>query len=390
LKRERAQQRLRRRGLRLTVLLFGLVVGFAAGVLATQYFGAPGFANNPRRDGGRSQEQPVGATVVALGRLEPDGGLISVGAPMGDRLSRIVVKVGQEVKEGEELAQLESCSERLAEKNLAASQLQEATTRRAAFKASGENMVRQAALRIEQVQQEGPFDLLAQQAKIRLIEAQRDSAVKELARLKDASGQVVAPQQLSQQVLAVRQAEEELAGAQAVLDKLKTGHKINLRSAQLHLEAAEADLARSQAEIPIDSLEKNLALAETRWKRTVIAAPRDGKILRILGRPGEAVGAQPILLMGDPRQMFAVAEVYETDRRRIQLGSKATLTSPALAAELTGSVVEIGGLIAKNNTLDLNPTADADRRIVEVKIRLDQGDSAADYINMQVTVTITP
>ncbi len=87
--------------------------------------------------------------------------------------------------------------------------------------------------------------------------------------------------------------------------------------------------------------------------------------------------------------MLAIAEVYETDRSRLQEGCKATITSPALPHELTGAVRSIGRVLAKNQIFDLNPMADADRRVVEVKIRLDTNVSAADYIHMQVTVKIS-
>jgi len=309
---------------------------------------------------------------------------------MGDRLSRVVVEAGQEVTKGEELAYLESYADRLAEKNLVASQLQEAQARRKTLQASGESLVQQARLRVKQVKEEEPFSVRAMEAKTRLCEAQLETANKELTRLKESSSNIVSQQQLNLQTLAVRQAEEELAAARALLSKSRTGYQLGLRAAQLQLRTAEADLVRSLTEIPIDSLQKKLALAEAGLQRTIIRAPRDGTILKIIAHAGETVGAQPILQMGDTRQMFAIAEVYETDRGRIHEGNEATITSPALPRELTGSVVFIGSIIAKNHAFDLNPTADVDRRVLEVKVRLDQSKCAADYINMQVTVTLTP
>jgi len=45
-------------------------------------------------------------------------------------------------------------------------------------------------------------------------------------------------------------------------------------------------------------------------------------------------------------------------------------------------------LIDRNYIFDLDPRADADRRVVVVKIRLDNSEPAAHFVNLQVTVTI--
>jgi HlyD family secretion protein len=59
-----------------------------------------------------------------------------------------------------------------------------------------------------------------------------------------------------------------------------------------------------------------------------------------------------------------------------------------LQEKLTGAVVEIGAMIGKNRVVDVDPTADVDRRVIDVKIRLDQSAPAASLINHQVLVEI--
>src|SRR5439155_18810272 len=61
-----------------------------------------------------SAAKSLPSRVDALGRLEPEGGIlnIGVGVPMGDRLSAIFVKENEEVKKGQELARLESYEDR--------------------------------------------------------------------------------------------------------------------------------------------------------------------------------------------------------------------------------------------------------------------------------------
>jgi HlyD family secretion protein len=48
----------------------------------------------------------------------------------------------------------------------------------------------------------------------------------------------------------------------------------------------------------------------------------------------------------------------------------------------------IGKTITKNALLDVDPAAAVDRRVVEVKIRLDPNDLAARMVNLQVDVAI--
>jgi HlyD family secretion protein len=75
----------------------------------------------------------------------------------------------------------------------------------------------------------------------------------------------------------------------------------------------------------------------------------------------------------------------------VREGQRAVITSPALpAGGLRGSVVQIGSVVGRNQVYDLDPAAAVDRRVVEVKVRLDESEVAARRINLQVHVTILP
>ena len=87
--------------------------------------------------------------------------------------------------------------------------------------------------------------------------------------------------------------------------------------------------------------------------------------------------------------MFAVAEVYETDIGFVRLGQKARLSSGALARDVTGVVAAIGRTIHRTTVLDVDPAADADSRIVEVRIRLDDSERVASLTNLQVRIDIS-
>jgi HlyD family secretion protein len=99
--------------------------------------------------------------------------------------------------------------------------------------------------------------------------------------------------------------------------------------------------------------------------------------LNLHAKAGETIGSLGIAEIGQTQQMYAVAEVYETDIRYIQLGQKATLSSEfgGFFGELTGTVDQIGLQIGRPGTVNRDPSAVSDVRVVQVKIRLNPEDS---------------
>jgi HlyD family secretion protein len=371
--------------LRLALLATGILVGLA---ISSDILGLFHPASNPVLV--HSAESPRDR-VKALGRLDPEGGIIHVGTgvPMGDRLSAVFVTEGQDVAEGQELARLESYKDRRAERDLAASQLAEARDRLAAIHANGLCQIAEAKLRIRQIEEIEPLDIEAQSCKVELLRDQLQRAQQNLQRLQGLKQETVSRQEMEQQELLVHQAKVELSSAEALLDKTQKGHKLNLQSAHAQLETLQSSLTRFQKEVPIQSLEKSLQVAEDRLKHTQVQAPTKGRILKVLAHPGEPVGSQPILWMADLSHMLALAEVYETDVGRVRVGQRATVRSPALSPEeVGGKVIYVGSLIDRNYIFDLDPRADTDRRVVAVKIQLDSSEPAAHFVNLQVTVTI--
>ena len=55
---------------------------------------------------------------------------------------------------------------------------------------------------------------------------------------------------------------------------------------------------------------------------------------------------------------------------------------------LTGTVERVGLQIFKNDVLDDDPAANADARVVEVMVRVDQSEVIAGLTNLQVDVAI--
>lgn len=369
-----------------------LAVGLAGLALGITVFGAVRLL-------GQRQVAPVTEAspaprrveVVALGRLEPQSEVIRVGGPNGERIQRLQVKRGDQVKQGAVLAYLESYGERLAERDYAASQLAEAEQRLKATTSYGQSQIQEAESRIRQVEQPGIAELEAQRASIRQLEAELELATQDLERYQSLYDQgAVTRQELDQKISTARQSREQLNNARASLTRIESRWRTEVQNARDQLQSEQANLPLTQSQVTARSARQNLQLAQAKLDRTIIRAPGNGRILQIITQAGEAIGETGILDLGDTSQMVAVAEVYETDVNLVKVGQPATITSRngAFDTALTGKVSEIGWQIFKNNVLDDDPAANADSRVVEVKVRLDNSQAVAALTNLQVDVQI--
>lgn len=176
----------------------------------------------------------------------------------------------------------------------------------------------------------------------------------------------------------VTRLEAELANAARELERNRelfdkgTLSESGLRAYELDRDVAAARLEGARAELELST----------------VRSPIDGQVLDIHARQSERVGPEGILELGDTTAMYAVAEVYETDIGRVRVGQPATVVSPALAQSLTGTVERIGLKIGKRDVLSTDPVADADARVVEVRVRLDIPKMAATLTNLRVDVVI--
>ncbi len=336
---------------------------------------------------------PRQVQVVALGRVEPSSRVIDVAASSSGRIDRLVVQQGDTVETGQVLAYLDTYAVRRAERDLAASQLAEARAQLAAETNLGRSQVQEASSRLGQIDQPQQAAIAAQAAAIQSLQAELDVAEIDLDRFQqlNESG-AIARQELDRQRATVNRLQADLANATATRQRLEQARDQDLANAQAQVAATEASASLAQVMSRVDSAAQSLALAESQLALTLIRAPQPGQVLDIFAYPGEAVSlaGEPVLALGDTRQMIVVAEVYETDIGLVQLGQQATITSRngAFADTLTGTVEDIGLRIAKNDVLDDDPAANADARVVEVRVRVDQSQVVARLTNLQVDVAI--
>jgi HlyD family secretion protein len=280
------------------------------------------------------------ARVSALGRLEPEGGIIRIAAPStpqsisGAVIAELHVNEGDDVEAGDLLAVTDI--KPLYESSLAKARTELELANRAAEAASS---------RADEVCVLA--DVSAREAERRVSLLERDLS-----------------------------SHEETEQAQGDADAGRascTAARANARVAESAIAVAEAEVTLNEAEL----------------QRAFIHAPFSGRVLEIIAHEGEFVGLEGLLEMGRVDRMYAIAEVYETDISRVRAGQQATVTSDALAAPLTGRVEFIHNKVAKQDELGTDPAARKDARIIEVEILLDDSAAAASLTNLQVEVVIS-
>jgi HlyD family secretion protein len=170
---------------------------------------------------------------------------------------------------------------------------------------------------------------------------------------------------------------KQIEEAKATLAKIGEVRTVDVQTSQAELARAQAALRQAKAELD----------------RSYIKAPIAAEVLKINSRAGESPNnTKGIVELGQTSQMVAVAEVYESDISKVKVGQTATITSAAKAfdKEVRGNVSYVGQQIGKQDVLNTDPAADADSRVVEVKIVIDVNDSRllSSLTNSKVNVQI--
>jgi HlyD family secretion protein len=142
------------------------------------------------------------------------------------------------------------------------------------------------------------------------------------------------------------------------------------------------------AEAELRSAVADEAHARSEYESSAVYAPITGQVIQIHARAGEEPGASGILELGQTDRMYAVAEVYETDIRRVRPGQRATVVSDLLPHPVEGTVERIGMKVTQSAVLPGDPAAFADNRVIPVKIRLEDSAAVAGLINGKVSVVI--
>ncbi|WP_029031248.1 HlyD family efflux transporter periplasmic adaptor subunit [Salinarimonas rosea] len=284
--------------------------------------------------------------VVALGRLVPEGDVITLAPPFGAgdaRVAEIRVEEGRRVAAGTVVALLDNRPQLLA-----ALESAEATV-----------AVREAA--VEQTRRSTQASAREAGAELERARATLALAEGELARTRELGSRGVATAAQLDRAEATRaEAARTVERAEAALSRwqgAEDGTQPDIVLAERNLVAARADLARARGD---------LAKAE-------VIAPVAGTVLEIHARIGEKPGASGVATLADVDRMTAELEVYQSDIRLVEPGQPATIRAEALGDDpLVGNVTRIGLEVGRQSVIGNDPAANTDARVVTVTVTLDE------------------
>jgi HlyD family secretion protein len=341
--------------------------------------------------------QPEIKTVTALGRIEPKGKVIKLSASTStepSRVEQLLINEGDKVKAGQLIAILDNRDRLEAAFKEAQEQIKVAQANLNRIKAGAKRgEVNAQTATIARLEAERQGDIATQTATVSRLQAEVQNAVVEDKRYQTLyqAGAIAASQRDSKR-LTLETAQKNLQEAQAQLKRIQAASQQKLKEATATLdqitEVPKVDIEAAQAEVNRAIAAMNRAKANL--QQAYVRSPQDGQVFEIHTRPGELVANDGIADIGQTNQMYAVAEVYESDIAKVSPGQKVQIVGDFLPIELQGTVERKGLQVRRQNLVNTDPISNIDNRVVEVYIRLNQASSqkAASLSNMQVKVVI--
>lgn len=153
----------------------------------------------------------------------------------------------------------------------------------------------------------------------------------------------------------------------------------------------EADAGLKRAENRVAETKAEVDHARAVLKTTVVENTVNGKVIRKLVQPGEAVDIGiPLMILGDVQKTIVRAEVDETDVAKLALGQPVRITVDAFPGRVfPGTIFEIAQTVGKRKTRPEDPVKLQDMKVLETRIEVTEG--GADLkLGMTVDVRITP
>ncbi len=299
------------------------------------------------RVGGADLKAPVqggsAAVIGGNGVVEPAQRETKVAAQVTAVVREVKVVEGQQVSRGDVLVRLDDTVERAA--------VESAEADLAAEQASLQRTLK--GLRVE--------DRDAVQAEADAAKSRAELAASVLGRTEQlAKTGAVTTDELDR---ARRAAQTEQASYQATNARLRAA-VAGSRSEDIGFQRARVLAAQARVNQAKASLE-----------RLTVRSPIDGEVLQVKIREGELYsfqGTEPLVVMGDTRQLRVRMDVDERDISQLAVGAEAYVTADAFGAEkFSGKVLEVGRRFGRKNVRTDDPVEKNDTKILEVIIALD-------------------
>ena len=335
-------------------------------------------------------------TVTALGRLEPQGEVIKLSANStnSNRLEKLLVQEGDRVQVGQVIAILDSRDRLQAAYEQAQEDVRVAQSRLAITQAGakqGEINAQRAEIVRLQAQRQG--DVEAQAATVDRLNSELQNAELEFNRYQQLAREgAISNSTLDSKRLTLNTAQRNVQEAKAVLNRIQNTSPAQIYQAEANLsrvaEVRAVDVEANQAEV--DRAIAAMKQAKANLDQAYVKAPIAGEVLEIHTRAGEVISSDGIVSIGKTQQMYAIAQVYQSDIQKVKPNQRVKIFSDSIAGELLGKVERIDSQVKRQTIVNSDPSTNIDGRVVEVHVVLDRDSSqkAAKFTNLQVTMEI--
>lgn len=291
--------------------------------------------------------EPGQARVVGYGHVDIETGATPLAVPIMGQVADVLVREGDEVKEGQPLIRLESSQ--------AEARLMEA---RAA--------VREATVKCDQARrapQDHTSRIRQQEQMLAAATARIEAQRRQLERLEKLLKTNSVPEEN------VQSAEDRLTELQAV----RTVEQLRLD--QLRLEKPEETVALAEANLT--AAKAKLASAEDALARHTFRAPDAGKVLRLIVNKGQLVGAPgggvSVWFCADKPRVVR-CEIDQEFANRVSIGMPAEIHDDGTHGTIwRGTVQRIGDWIATRRSMLDEPFQRNDVRTLECLVAIDPG-----------------
>lgn len=302
---------------------------------------------------------PFGKGVAGAGIVEPQTENISVGTNLSGIVTKVHVKVGQQVEVGEKLFELDS----------------RALTREADIRRAAVDAAKAQLSKLKKMPR--PEEVPAMEAKLSEAEANYADQVDQLARVRRlASQRAVGDDEKVRREQATAVARQQVERARADLKLLKKG-------------AWEEDLAI--ADVAIRQAEAALQQTQTELERLVVTALVAGEVLQINVRPSEAVNAQSnqaLIVLGNISKLHVRVDIDEHDIPRFDRHARARgMLRGDPRQEFGLEFVRVEPYVIPKKSLTGDNTERVDTRVLQVIYRVNPGSHPL-YVGQQIDVYV--
>lgn len=320
-------------------------------------------------------------------RIDANTALLT--SKIGERVDRILVDTGQEVRKGQVLIVLDNAAEKAALAQARAN-LQLALQNQQAGAQQGAGAVTQAQADVQGAASQVPAaqaGVAAAQAQVEAAQAALPGASEALARARadyERTQSLVSTGDLPRQQLdamraAYAQAQSQYSAAQDAVSVASanlnaaqqriSSAQAGVSAAQGGVQAAQGKLAQASASAPVSAAEAAVSLAQQNLANTRIVSAIDGYVGEKQVEAGQTVSPGMPLLTLIPKRVFVTANYKETQVGNMHAGQPVDIGIDAYkGVAFHGRVIAINP--ASQNTYALVPTQNSTGNFVKVTQRI--------------------